>query len=82
MPEIVEMHNRLQINLFFMDYRGYGNSAGYPSEPGLAMDAAAALDYVASRRDVDVSRIFIFGSSLGGAVAIRLAYTHQHRVRL
>lgn len=37
------------------------------------MDAETALDFILRRNDVDQSKIFIFGRSLGGAVAIHLA---------
>ena len=41
--------------------------------PGLELDAEAALDYLLNRRDIDTSRIIVFGRSLGGAVAVSLA---------
>jgi fermentation-respiration switch protein FrsA (DUF1100 family) len=55
------------------DYRGYGDNAGRPSEDGLAQDARAARAYLATRADVDTSRIVYFGESLGAAVALLLA---------
>ena len=58
---------------FLFDYRGYGGNPGSPSEAGLALDAQAARQYVASRRDVRPERIAYFGESLGTAVAVRLA---------
>ena len=54
------------------DYRGYGRSAGRPSEAGVYRDAEAAYDSERAR-GVSPSRIVAFGESLGGAVAIRLA---------
>jgi fermentation-respiration switch protein FrsA (DUF1100 family) len=54
------------------DYRGYGDSAGSPSEEGLALDARAAWDYL-RKLDVKPEAIVLHGESLGGAVAIRLA---------
>ncbi len=59
-----------------VDYRGYGGNPGHPSEAGLARDARAAWAHVASRPDVDPSRVVYFGESLGAAVAIRLAVEH------
>lgn len=54
------------------DYRGYGKSAGRPSEAGVYLDALAAYDAV--RADgVPAGRVIAFGESLGGAVSIRLA---------
>jgi fermentation-respiration switch protein FrsA (DUF1100 family) len=67
------------IDTLLFDYRGYGGNPGSPSEGGLIMDARAARDYVAGRSDVDTSRIFYFGESLGAAVAIRLAIEHAPR---
>lgn len=61
---------RLRINLFAFDYRGYGRSAGEPSEAGLFSDVQAALDHVHQQREIDWSQIILFGHSLGGAVAI------------
>lgn len=55
------------------DYRGYGGNPGAPSEEGLASDARAARNYLASRDDVDQHRVAYFGESLGSAVAVSLA---------
>lgn len=59
--------------VFALDYRGYGHSAGSPSERGIQADARSALNHVYQRKDVDTSHIFAFGRSLGGAVALHLA---------
>jgi fermentation-respiration switch protein FrsA (DUF1100 family) len=59
------------------DYRGYGGNPGLPSEEGLARDARAALAYLASRADVDRTRIVYYGESLGSAVAVRLALEYS-----
>lgn len=56
-----------------VDYRGYGGNPGLPSERGLQRDARAAIRYLASRGDVDLTRVVYFGESLGAAVAIELA---------
>jgi hypothetical protein len=59
--------------VLLFDYRGYGGNPGLPSERGLRRDARAAVSAVASRDDVDPSRIVYFGESIGAAVAVRLA---------
>ena len=56
-----------------VNYRGYGLSEGRPSEAALAADALAVYDRLAARKDVDPSRIVVFGRSLGSGVAVRLA---------
>jgi hypothetical protein len=60
------------LNLLAYDYRGYGRSAGRPSEAGVLLDAEAAYDALAAR-GVPAGRIVAFGESLGGAVSIALA---------
>ena len=63
-------------SVLLFDYRGFGGNPGTPTEDGLARDARAARAYVASRQEVDPSRIAYFGESLGTAVATRLATEH------
>ncbi len=60
-------------SVLLVDYRGYGDNPGSPSERGLAKDARAALTYLRARDDVDPERIVYFGESLGAAVATGLA---------
>ena len=48
----------------------------------LQLDFNAALDHLLQMPDVDPKRIFIFGQSLGGAVAIHAAAHHPQRLQL
>lgn len=64
--------NKLGLNLFIFDYRGYGLSNGTPSEVGLYRDSEAAYNFLKSREPID-QKIIVFGASLGGAVAVDLA---------
>jgi fermentation-respiration switch protein FrsA (DUF1100 family) len=66
----------LGYSTLLIDYRGYGGNPGLPSERGLERDARGALRYLATRPDVDLSRLVYFGESLGAAVAVRLAEEH------
>ena len=70
------LSRRLSVNVFIFDYRGYGNSNGKPSERGLYADGEAALAYLRARGDVDMTRLTLFGRSLGCAVAVELATRH------
>lgn len=56
-----------------LNYRGYGCSSGLCGEPEMQADAALAWRWLASRPEVDVSRIAVVGRSLGCALAVRLA---------
>lgn len=61
------------LNLLTFDYRGYGESAGRPTEAGLYRDADAAFAYLRDSLGVPAERIYLFGHSLGSAVAVDLA---------
>lgn len=69
----VNIFHRLDLNVFIIDYRGYGKSQGRPDEDGLYEDARAAWRYLTKERDLDGKSIILFGRSLGGAVAAELA---------
>jgi uncharacterized protein len=58
---------------FLFDYRGYGENPGRPTEDHLIRDAAAAWRYLTETRGIAASRIVLFGESLGGGIAVRLA---------
>ena len=60
-------------DVLLFDYRGYGASSGRPSEEGTYLDAEAALNCMLVQPRVDRKRIFYFGRSLGGAIALNLA---------
>jgi len=64
---------RFGFSVFAIDYRGFGKSDGeLPSEATVYEDARAAWQWLVER-EPDASRRFIYGHSLGGAVAIDLA---------
>ena len=66
------LSNRLGTNVFCIDYRGFGDSDGVPSESGLALDAHAAWDWLISN-GADPKNVLIVGHSLGTAVAAKLS---------
>jgi uncharacterized protein len=65
--------SQIGINILAVDYRGYGKSEGKPDEAGVYHDADAAYDYLINQQHVCPADIFIYGHSLGGAVAVNLA---------
>lgn len=68
---------RLGFSVFLISYRGYGKSDGaFPSEAMVYSDARAAWRYLTEQKGIDPASIFIYGHSLGGAVAIELAMDH------
>ena len=64
---------RMGFSILAIDYRGFGRSeGGFPSESQVYEDAQAAWAYLKSR-EPDARKRYIYGHSLGGAVAIDLA---------
>lgn len=75
-PRMRQLH-ALGFSVLGIDYRGFGRSTdALPSEARVTEDARAAWDWLA--RTQPTSRRFVFGHSLGGAIAVRLAQdTHD-----
>eukprot|EP00397_Hematodinium_sp_SG-2012_P040506 GEMP01044399.1.p1 GENE.GEMP01044399.1~~GEMP01044399.1.p1 ORF type:complete len:352 (+),score=32.11 GEMP01044399.1:76-1056(+) len=84
LPNYVKLRKAFdeKINIFAFDYRGYGNSDcdEKPSEIGLTLDAIGASEWLAQlaqKGTINKSNIYIFGRSLGGAVAVALAHAME-----
>lgn len=71
----VEMYKRLVaemgLRVLAIDYRGFADSPGNPSESGSVADARAAFDWCAERFGAD--SVYLWGHSLGGGVATATA---------
>jgi fermentation-respiration switch protein FrsA (DUF1100 family) len=65
------------VALLVVDYPGYGASGGRASEDGLYEAADLAYQSLVDRPEVDRARIFVYGRSLGSAVATHLASTRS-----
>jgi len=75
-------HN-LGFSVFLVSYRGYGLSEGqFPSEAQMYADAEVAWNYLVKQKRIDPDRIFIYGHSIGGAVAVDLAVRHPEAAGL
>jgi uncharacterized protein len=73
----VNRFNDMGLSVFSFDYRGYGKSEGaFPSETAVYADAQRAWNYLTQERKIPSKDIFIYGHSLGGAIAIDLATHH------
>ncbi len=65
---------RFQARSFlFMNYRGYGQSDGRPSERALLDDALFILDHVLATHGIDPAHVVLMGRSLGSGVAVHVA---------
>jgi pimeloyl-ACP methyl ester carboxylesterase len=64
-------------SVLMVDYPGFGESEGAPSERGCYATAEAAWEYARAERGFRSEDIVVFGRSLGGAVAAWLAARHD-----
>jgi pimeloyl-ACP methyl ester carboxylesterase len=79
----VEHLRELGCALFVVDYRGYGKSSGpFPSEASVYEDAEAAWRYLTGTLGASPDRVYIYGHSLGAAIAIELATRHPEAAGL
>jgi pimeloyl-ACP methyl ester carboxylesterase len=71
--------HQLGWSVLLFDYRGYGNSTGeFPNETSVDRDAEAVWNYLTRTRQIAPKTIFLYGHSLGGAIAIALAVRHPN----
>lgn len=61
-----------KMGLLAVEYRGYADNPGSPSEAGLVLDAAAGLRFVRDQ-GIGPEQIILYGESLGTNVALRTA---------
>lgn len=70
----IEQLHALGFSVLAVDYRGFGQSRGAPpSERSVYQDALIAWEHLA-RLQPEADKRFIYGHSLGGAVAVNLAH--------
>jgi abhydrolase domain-containing protein 12 len=69
-----------RIHILTLDYGGFGNTPGVPTEDGLIQDAIAVVDWALNVGKIPPSRILIVGKSLGTAVNMAVAehFAMQH----
>ncbi len=65
------------MQVFVIDYSGYGFSEGKATWKNVWNDAGVALQYLHSRKDVQGTSLAIYGQSYGGYTAIPLAQKYE-----
>jgi fermentation-respiration switch protein FrsA (DUF1100 family) len=78
LPYYHDLWRHARVNILAVDYRGYGESEGRPSEQALQEDARAVLRFAQNHPCVDPDKLVVFGRSLGGAVGIDLLAGLRH----
>ncbi len=76
LPDLQALH-ALGINVFAIDYRGYGKSLFLrPNEQTVSEDADAAIFYLTNTRALNPASIVLYGQGLGATIAAAAAQRH------
>jgi len=80
LQKIQEFLVYLKLNIFIIDYRGFGNSNGFPSKIGLKIDSEDSLNFLFKSILPRYHPVFIYGETLGTSLAIHLAITNSTKI--
>lgn len=78
-PGALARYRALGVSVVLPEYRGYGRSAGTPSEAAIAEDLRALHARLVAHPMIDGSRLVYHGRSLGGGAACTLLDRHPPR---
>ena len=67
-PNALDPYRHMGFHVLLVEYRGYGRSAGSPSQTAIISDFADWYDRLVERPEVDSDRVVFHGRSLGGGV--------------
>ncbi|WP_197528895.1 alpha/beta hydrolase [Aeoliella mucimassa] len=71
--QLLRLQSMLDATVLVYDYRGYGKSAGRPTEKGLIADGLAAHQWLLDRTGLAAHDVVLIGRSLGGGVSVAIA---------
>lgn len=69
----LQMFHELGLNCLIVDYRGYGQSSGKPTEEGTLIDIKTSWNWLIENKNISRDQIILFGRSLGGSIAAIVA---------
>ncbi len=75
------LYNKVNINFFIIDYRGYGRSEGRPTVTSMLKDSTAVFNFVKTQLKEDgvTGPLIVMGRSLGSASALEIASKYENR---
>ncbi len=71
--DLLRIMPELGLSCLIIDYQGYGQSQGRPSEENMYQDAHVAWDFLINQKNLAPEQVVLWGHSLGGPVAAHLA---------
>ena len=63
-----------------VDVRGYGKSTGKPTHLNVAKKKKKMFDYLLTTKDIQNTKIYLYGASLGSQVSTHLAKDNQAKI--
>ena len=63
--------------LLLVEYRGYGENPGKPTEDGFYKDGIAALEFL-SKQNISKEKTILYGESLGCGLAVKLSTENKY----
>jgi len=72
-PNEMYPYRAMGVSVLLAEFRGYGRSAGSPSQAAITEDFVKFHDWLAARPEVDRTRIIFHGRSIGGGAVTGLA---------
>jgi fermentation-respiration switch protein FrsA (DUF1100 family) len=73
------LRERLGVAVLIVDYPGFGKSGGSVGEAGCYAAGDAAYAWLTGSQKIPGDQVIIYGSSLGGGIAVDLASRNPHR---
>lgn len=66
--------------IFMFDYSGFGYSEGEATRKNVLQDGNSALTYLKSRKDLEGTKLIIYGQSLGGHLSAVIAAENENDI--
>lgn len=71
LPVMSTFYDKLKVNIFMIEYSGYGHSHGVASEKNMYSNTISVWEYFNTRsNEFDVEKTLVYGRSLGASMAI------------
>ena len=67
------LYEGLDANALLINYRGYGQSEGTPSQADMVADCIELFDRFCTEKNIAPENVFLMGRSLGSGVAVQVA---------
>jgi uncharacterized protein len=74
---VQQWFSSIGIRSYAIEYRGYGNSSGWPSERRLYMDSEVAVQAILERERISPKELIVFGNSIGCGPASYVAERYE-----